>query len=248
MNDERTTAYLLNELTEREAEQFEEDCFAQPVWPDAELDYAEQQLIDAYLKNELSYERRRRFEENYLITAARKKRVEVTRAFLWVVCPNRRWWHRLLAVLRSLLREPGFLVPRFAAIMVTVGLAATLLWFAIPRRAPQKFANISLAMRSDDRGSSSTIQKVKLPLPEDALRISLTLPEPATAGTTYRVRWEDARGPIDDLEIEKQDTNSISVIIPADELKLGRYVLILFQKDPNGTEQRLPGNYRFDVE
>ena len=69
MTDERTTAYLLDELPEHEAEQFEEQCFSQPEWPDVELQSAEDDLIHAYIKNQLSPERRRRFEENYLTTA-----------------------------------------------------------------------------------------------------------------------------------------------------------------------------------
>ena len=73
MTDERTTAYLLDELPQHEAEQFEEQCFSQPEWPEVELESAEEDLIQAYIKNELSPERRRRFEENYLTTAARDR-------------------------------------------------------------------------------------------------------------------------------------------------------------------------------
>ena len=40
MTDERTREYLLEELTELEAEQFEEQCFAQPEWPASELESA----------------------------------------------------------------------------------------------------------------------------------------------------------------------------------------------------------------
>ena len=73
MTDERITAYLLEELTEQESEQFEEQCFAQDEWPD-QLDAAEQELIDAYLRNELTSDRKRRFQERYLTTDARKTR------------------------------------------------------------------------------------------------------------------------------------------------------------------------------
>jgi len=56
MTDEHIIAYLLQELNEEEAEHFEEQCFAQEKWP-AELDSVEQDLIDAYLRNELSKDR-----------------------------------------------------------------------------------------------------------------------------------------------------------------------------------------------
>src|SRR6185369_3659240 len=74
MTDERMTAYLLQELTEEEAERFEEQCFALNEWQ-ADLEAAEQELIDAYLNNELSQDRRVRFEKNYLTSDTRKARV-----------------------------------------------------------------------------------------------------------------------------------------------------------------------------
>lgn len=246
--DERTTAYLLNELTEREAKQFEEECFARAEWPAEELDFAEQELVQAYIKNDLSAERRRRFEEHYLTTAARKQRVVITRSLLRRVCRQRTSWQRALDFLQSLVSEPRPFVLRFAAILLTAGLAATLLWYVIPPRAPQTFAHLNLVSTSDERSTSDPTRQVKLPLGQDALRLSLALPEPALPGTTYRVQWEDIRGAIEDLDIEKQEANSISVIIPADELKRGQYALILFQKNPDGTEQRLPGSYLFVVE
>src|SRR5687768_18290575 len=64
MTDDRTTAYLLDELPQDEAEQFEEQCFSQPEWPEVELEAAEEDLIQAYVKNELSPDRQRRSEEH----------------------------------------------------------------------------------------------------------------------------------------------------------------------------------------
>lgn len=265
MNDERTTAYLLNELTEREAEQFEDECFALPEWPkaglasaeydrmqaecdliEAELDSAEYDLIEAYLKNELSAERHQRFEENYHTTAARKERVLITRSILHICC-QKKWWQRLLDFVQSLIWEHKAFVPKFAAILLTVGLTGTLVWFVIPPRAPQTFAHLDLVSTSDDRSTGSVTRRVKLPLSQDALRLSLMLPEPTPQGTTYRVQWEDVKGAIEDLSVEKQEADSISVIIPAGELKRGKYALKLFRKKPDGTEERLPGNYFFNV-
>jgi hypothetical protein len=250
MNDERTTAYLLNELSESETEQFEDECFAQPEWPDAELDSAEEDLIQAYIKKELSPERRQRFEEYYLTTDARRERVLLAGAFLRVACSTvpRRFTvtQRLLAWLKSLASEPPVPLPRFAGIVLTIGLGAALLWFVVRPGAPQTFANISLAITSESRrATGSPVKKVELPLAEDALRISMTLPEPAPQGTTYRVQWEDITGPLEDLDIEKQDANSISVVIPAAKLKEGQYTLKLFRTKPSETEELVPGDYLF---
>ena len=250
MTDERTTAYLLDELPQHEAEQFEEECFAQPEWPEVELESAEEDLIQAYIKNELSPERRRRFEENYLTTTAREEKVLFARSFLRVVCPAGQpaWTQRLFGFLKSLVCAPQFAVPRFATIFVSLGLIAALLWYVVKPGTPHTFAHLNLVISSDTRAASGQVQNVKLPLAEDALRISLALPEPAPQGTTYRVHWEDVKGSLKDLDIEKQDANSVSVIIPADELTRGLYSLKLFRKDPDRTETRVLGNYRFNVE
>ena len=249
MTDERTTAYLLDELPEDEAIQFEEECFSQPEWPKVELESAEDDLIQAYIKKELSSERRRRFEEHYLTTAARIEKVLIARSALRVICQQKpTWTERVLGFLKSLASSPQAAVPRFATILVAFGLGATVLWFSLRPTPPRTFAHINLAISYDNRTSGDSTQKVTLPLAEDALRISLSLPEPVTQGATYRVEWEDKKGPIEDLAVENQAANPISVIIPAGKLTPGRYALKLFQKNPHGTEERVQGNYFFSVD
>ena len=250
MTEERITAYLLDELPQHEAEQFEEECFAQQEWPELELEAAEEDLIQAYIKNELSPERRRRFEENYLTTTAREEKVLLARSFLRVVCPAGQptWTQRLFSFLKSMIFAPHFAVPRFATTVLTLGLIAALLWFVYPPKRPQTFAHLNLTISFDTRAASNQVQNISLPLAEDALRISMALPEPAPPGATYRVQWEDVKGPLEDLEIEKQDTNSVSVIIPANKLTRGQYSFKLFRRDPDGTETRASGNYYFNVE
>jgi len=250
MTDERITAYLLDELPQHEAEQFEEECFAQPEWPEVELESAEEDLIQAYIKNELSPERRRRFEENYLTTTAREDKVLFARSFLRVVCPAGQptWTQRLFGFLKSLVFAPQFAVPRLATIFVTLGLIAALLWwFVYPPKRPQTFAHINLTLSFDRRAASNRVENITLPLAEDALRISMALPEPAPEGATYRVQWENVKGPLEELKIERQDTKSVSVIIPANKLIRGQYLLKLFRKDPDGTETPVPGSYLFNA-
>ena len=254
MTDDRTTAYFLDELPQDEAEQFEEQCFSQPEWPEMELEAAEEDLIQAYVKNELSPERRRRFEENYLTTDARRERVLFARSFLRVVCsagqpaPAPAWTQRVIGFLKSLVFAPGVPVLKFGTLFVTLGLAAALLWLSFRTAPPQTFAHRNLAISYSARGEGSQIQRVTLPLAEDALRISLALPQPAPQGSTYRVQWEEVKRSLGDLNIEKQDANSISVIIPANKLTIGQYTLKLFRKNPDGTDERLPGNYYFNVD
>lgn len=252
MNDERTTAYLLNELPQDEAEQFEEECFSQPEWPLEELTSAEEDLIHAYIKNELSPERHRRFEEHYLITDARKERFLRARAFQQLFCPVSQskptWTQKVLDFLKAMVFAPQYAVPRVAGIVLAVGLATTSLWLMSRTTSPQTFAHLNLTISTDNRSAGGSTQNVKLPLAEDALRISLALPGPAPQGASYRVQWENVKGPIENLDIEKQDANAISVIIPAGKLTPGLYALKLFQKNSDGTETRVPGSYFFNVD
>lgn len=256
MNDERISAYLLNELPQDEAEQFEEECFSQPEWPLEELTSAEDDLIRAYIKDELSPERRRRFVENYLITEARKQRVVSTSAFQQFVCQEgqrkqtwkQTWTQKVLDFLKAMVFAPQYAVPRVAGIVLSVGLATTSLWLMSRTTTPQTFAHLNLAISTDNRSTGGSTQNVKLPLAENALRISLALPGPAPQGALYRVQWENVKGPIENLDIEKQDANAISVIIPAGKLTPGLYALKLFQKNSDGTETRVPGSYFFNVD
>ena len=248
MTDERTIAYLLNELPEHEAEQFEEQCFSQQEWP-KEIESAEYDLIEAYLKDKLSPERRRRFEENYLTTAARKERLELARYLQHFLCRQKpSLTQRALDFVKSLVFSPEFQVPRFAAILLTVGLGTTLLWFSFRPLPPRTFAHINLAISYDNRSTGVASQNVKLPLAEDALRVSLLLPGSATQTATYRVQWENKKGAIKDLAVENPNANPITVIIPASKLAPGQYALKLFRKNPDGTEERVPGNYFFNVD
>ncbi len=81
MTDERIVAYLLKELPDEELERFEDECFEQENWP-AQLDAVEEDLIEDYLREGLAPERRTRFEQNYLATAARRERVRMAAALL----------------------------------------------------------------------------------------------------------------------------------------------------------------------
>lgn len=236
MTDERITAYLLEELTEQESEQFEEECFAQDEWPAAELDAAEQELIDAYLRNELTSDRRRRFQERYLTTDVRKARVLVAKTFHETLCPvqPKPGWTEWL---RALLQRP--LVPQTAiAVLVLVVVVVVIL----TPRSPRTFTQIELAMSAPDRATGAQPEKVSLPLSTEALEIHLKLPEPPGDTTGYSVQWENSFGQFRELKIESQDARAVVVRIPANKLTPGKYLLRLLNKND------VIGNYFFTAE
>jgi len=236
MTDERITAYLLEELTEQESEQFEEQCFTQDEWPE-QLDAAEQELIDAYLRNELTSDRKRRFQERYLTTDARKARVLAAKTIHQVLCPETVDKVSFLEKFQAFWRRS--LVPQ-AAVAVLV-LVAVVIVILVPR-SPKTFTQIELAMSSSDRATGAQSEKVSLPLSTEALEIHLKLPNPSADTSGYSVRWENTYGESRELKIESQDAQSVVVRIPANQLTPGSYLLRLLNKND------VVGNYFFTAE
>jgi len=246
MTDERITAYLLQELTEEEAGRFEEDCFAQEEWP-ADLESAEQELIDSYLRNELSKDRRIRFEENYLTTDARKARVLTAGSFHKVLPPPVRQKVAFKEKLYAFWQRP--LVPQAAVAVLILTIGISLLTPRLLReRSPQTFTDLDLVMSSADRATGVQQKKVILPLRTDALKIHLKLPEQSTNAAGYRVQWENVNDNLGDLPIASQDAQSVVVVIPAARITTGNYALKLFRINQNQPDQRIEGSYFFTAE
>jgi methionine-rich copper-binding protein CopC len=257
MTDERIIAYLLEELPEEELKQFEDECYEQMNWQDQVLP-VEEDLIDAYLRDELTAEQRQRFERNYLTTEARQQRVIMAAALLRhvdecqpaqtpIAVPLTRptWSERLNAF------WSGQTLPlRAAAAFMLLAIIAGALWLFLFRTpSNQTFATLTLVISvSNNRAEGIQASNVKLPLNADALKISLTLPERLPPAPRYRIELENDRGETRQLEIVGQDARSVSVVIPATQLSRGQYALKLFMTKADGTEQRVNGSYFFTVE
>ena len=78
LNQEKISQYFLGELSDVEAQRFERECFGDNAFAESVF-VVEDELIDHYVRNELSDEQRERFEHSYLITDARRTRVEMAR-------------------------------------------------------------------------------------------------------------------------------------------------------------------------
>lgn len=76
---ERALEYLLGELPESEAAEFEEQCFIDDELFE-ETSALENDLIDSFVRGELSEAERQQFEKGYLVSPARRANVEFSRA------------------------------------------------------------------------------------------------------------------------------------------------------------------------
>jgi anti-sigma factor RsiW len=85
LNNETLIArYLLGELSEEQQIEIEDRAFADPKYL-ANITAVENDLIDEYVRNELSGSDRKRFEKRFLASAERRKRVEFARALTGVI-------------------------------------------------------------------------------------------------------------------------------------------------------------------
>ena len=85
LNSENLIArYLLGELSEEQQVEIEDRAFADQKYL-ASITAVENDLIDEYVRNELSAAERRRFEQKFLASAERRKRVEFARALAGVI-------------------------------------------------------------------------------------------------------------------------------------------------------------------
>ncbi len=81
MNDDKIKKYFLGELDETELFDFEFNI-AQKAELTEQAQLVESELIDAYLRDGLSQSERNLFENNYLITEARREKLKFAENFL----------------------------------------------------------------------------------------------------------------------------------------------------------------------
>lgn len=255
MTEERIIAYLLGSLPEDELERFEEECFAQEDWPD-ELAQVEEDLVDDYLRDELTAEQRRLFRQNYLTTDARRERVALAAALLRHVdeeqaapvttraqAPDKPaeagWWNSFWG------GRPWAMAAAALAVVVVV---AGVWWLARSGPAPSPFVALTLNVSRGDRSVGAEEGSVKLPRGTRELRLTLKLPEGSAQAAGYRAELLSEGGEPKPSEVTGQNAQTVSVSIPAARLSGGSYAVRLYSAAPGGEERRVPGNYYFKVE
>lgn len=260
MNDERIIAYLLEELSPEEAARFEEECFTAEVWP-GEVWLAEDELIEDYLRNELPPARHQRFERHYLTTAARRERVRVAAALI------RHASAAAPAEVTEQVEEPApdptpgpatlferlrafwdghVWAPRAAVALLVVAVCAAGAWWLTRSPAPRNFVALTLAPSRSERGAGERPATVARPRGNDALDVTLLLPEGAEPAQRYQVEMEDESGRVTIVEPAAPDGQQVRVVIPAFRLSRGAYVLKLYAVGDRPAQR--VGSYFFNVE
>ena len=259
--------YLLGTLSPTARQRVEERLLIEESFFEEVL-LGEDELVDQYIDGALSDENRDEFEQHFLSTPERQRKLRFGRALsryisresenaadefietphlsAAVVPPHSPTWaEQFRAFWRS---QTWGLRATFALALIAIITSA--LWLSRTTPSPRTFATLALTISANNRAEGAQARKVTLPLNADALRVSLTLPDqlrPLPAGR-YRVDLVSDNGETNPLEIVGQDARSVSVVIPAAQLARGQYALKLFTSNAGDTEQRVNGSYFFTVE
>ena len=244
---ERIRRYLLGQLSDGARQEFEQELLVDEELFE-ELLVVEEELNDEYLTGELPRDERVQFEQHFLAAPERQENLRFARALnRYVTAANQQ--------APDGEPSPGLwsnwtILYRAGAVFAVVILFAGTVWFFLNRSSsPQTFATLNLTISQSTRGEGTQPSKVTLPLGKDALKIVLRLPDQSPTAARYRVELQSDDGEKKSLETIAQDGQSITVAIPAGELKRGLYSLKVFTvRADGGGEQRINGNYFFAVE
>lgn len=262
---EEIRGYLLGTLSQGVQQRLEERLLTEDSFYE-ELLLAEEELIDDYVNDVLNDDARLQFEQHFLATPERRQKLRFALAFNRYTATSsekadsqseqadstvstelpvkqgraerfQAFWSSRTWALRA------------AAALGVVAVVAGAVWFTLLRTSsPQTFATITLVIGANNRAEGAQPAKVSFPLKEDALRISLTLPERLPQASGYRVELLNNDRETETLKIDGQDARFVTVVIPSSQLARGQYALRLYMTKPDGTEERVSGSYLFNVE
>ena len=247
--------YLLGQLEEADQERLELRLLTDPSFTE-EFDTIVDEIADQYAGDELRGEERERVEQYFLASTARQQKVQFARELMQRAATERgvnqipaKAAPGLFESVRAFWRSQSVslrTVTAMAMIVIVVGLAFLMRSFLVPATQPD--ALLALNISSSDRASGSERQSVKLEPGTGRLRIELKLPDQTPPAQNYRVELLDGQQRLRNLAIEGRTTQSLIVTIPAKETTPGGYIIHLYSVNPDGTEQRIRGNYVFNVE
>jgi anti-sigma factor RsiW len=244
---ERIRRYLLGQLTDGAGEEMERDLLAnEEIF--AELLIIEDELTDEYVNGRLPPHERANFERHFLATPERQEDLRFAQALNRYIKADKN--NKQTAGVHPPVFRYGqtFLFRAIAAVAVVAILLGA--WWIIRHRSPARMnlATLTLTISASDRSEGIRAKAVQLPRDADGLQILLQLPDQSVAAVRYRVELEHDDGEKKSFEAAASDRQTISVVIPAAELKRGLNSLKVFALRGDGKEQRIPGNYFFTVE
>ena len=247
MDDSATLSrYLLHELPPREEEEVERRYFSDPQYL-ALLEAAEGDLIDAYVRNELTRAQRERFEQYFLCTRARRERLRMAEAMMaHLPQPKPRWRVAVLALAATLLLAVGLGAWLWTRTPATTTPVAQQQPVPPPPRieTPRAPVTASLALLPGlVRDASAAPQKLVLTPGLEQVRVSaLVEVEGHWRDLHASLRAADGRELWSAAHLSLHDDRTVRMTIPAARLVEGEHLLVI------SADGEPLGDYPFVVE
>ena len=240
--------YLLGRLDEDEQQKIEERLMVEDDLFD-EFEASKGELVEQYCAGELSKSERDWFERHYL--ASEEGRQQYTLA---VTLDSKKrpakpeeptWFERITLFFKQhpwtvASATAGVLVVMVAGLLLLPGSAQ----FSV--NAPP-FVGGTLTSKTINREGGDLPKRITLPADAPALSLRLLLPQPSTPGASYRANL-DTRTEEKPVIVITSDAESVTVVVPASLLRSGEFGLTLTAINSDGTEQKIPGQYLFNID
>lgn len=237
--------YLLGQLGEADEELVELRLMSDPGFSE-EFDIVVDEIATGYVSGQFEGDEKTQVEQYFLRSPHRRDKVQFICELLRQVGEDERvnppapsLWTRVSSFWVG---QPSAFRPAIA--LATVLIVAGLSFWVISLNSKPNIVSYELALTNADRNAGTQVEKINLPPGTDQLRLKLKLPSPTAP--QYRASLRGERISLPQLEIESQDAESITVMIPADQITRGTYAIELTEIN-NGTERPLRGAYEFVV-
>ncbi len=237
--------YLLGQLNDDEQQQVEERLLLDDDFFE-EFEGTKGELVEQYCAGELDKSQREWFEHHYL--ASKEGRQQYTLALTLdsvkrpraapAPVPVRPTFFERIA---AFFKQPWALASTASAVAVVI-IAA--IWLFRPDGPIIVGPTLASTMTTRDGGKPP--ERITLPAGAGGLRLRLLLPQPAAPGASYHAAL-DNRIKETPVEVVESDPQSASVVIPASLLPIGEYAVTLSVINSDGTEEKLPGQYQFNI-
>ena len=245
--------YLLGQLAEADEELLELRLMSDAAFIE-EFDIVVDEIATLYVSRYFKGDEKMQVEQYFLRSPQRRDKVqficELVRQLgedvnhhqpgvvpVQVDDPRPTLWQRVSAFWA----QPSAFRP--AMMLATLLIVGGLVFWVISLNSNSTYQSFELAMTtSSERNAGTQKTRIQLDSGVDGLRIKLKLPTPTAQ--SYRATLQGDKVPLQQLAIETQDAESITVTVPADQITLGTYAIQLIEIN-NGRETPLRGSYEF---
>ena len=218
-----------------------------------EFDIVVDEIAAAYVAGEFTGEEKEQVEKYFLQSPERRQKVKFISEMLRQVSAERREPAKVETKPSLLDKIRAFfggqpLVAAATTFATLVLVAALGIWLLYGGSSTPAYASLELNLSNASRNTGSEITKIALTRNIDELRVKLNLPTRTPPPKSYRADLRGENISLPRLPIVEQNPQSLTVVIPTEDLTRGTYAIELSAVNENGAEEAIRGAYLFAVE